>query len=450
MGFKSGFDTAHRRDCERELMAINFRDNITFLFNRGRGIRAVQIADVDVPALHTRVDDIKNQRLGFFWRFAVKRSQDFVEDDFLHLTESSSSEYPELDVPVFAGVFTYFGAIVTPMNEPEASVRVVAGFSSDFLAGNYRRRLEPLYINDVPHRLYIGRFYLTPVFESGQELKLELRLRLSRYGRYVITTPTAAVPAFPEGWTKSYSPVAGLGDFAGQDRFVHIALPHGAAPVPTYVSAAEDGASNIAGDLTLDGSLVFLDTTPYAVYSSDSALSAATYSGKDLVVLPERDGIFYHVAPTQLPNNPVGFTWYAGFYGFAAGSHPLDPIDSDFISDGIGVSQSTMDQITMPDSGHDASYGIDRTLFYVRFIAQPASAATIEGVTVPVPTITYTSLADIQTVASNTFMNRWITQPNTVEINGVTYNVYLNRVSTNQYTRGGRDAEQMLVFREMP
>ena len=108
-------------------MPITLRDYLTFPFADGRGIRASQIADVDVPVLSTTVDDLKSGRLGYDWRFAVKRSQDFVGDDFVHLLESVSSEFPDLNRPAFAGVNTYFGAVAIPLAAPEAAVERVAG-----------------------------------------------------------------------------------------------------------------------------------------------------------------------------------------------------------------------------------------------------------------------------------------------------------------------------------
>ena len=215
-------------------MPITLRDYLTFPFNAGKGIRATQIADVDVPALSTTVDDLKTGRLGYTWRYAIKRGQDFDSDAFVHLLEGASSGFPELVTPAFNDTDTYFGAVAIPLAEPEAAVLTDSGFAQDILNNyTYRRLEEPVYILDVPHRVWAGRFYLNPLLRTASAHSSSPR-RLACPGTRVTPSrrrPTV-VPAFGDIWSKSYSPVVPVGAYPGS-RFVHLLLPHGTAPAPT-------------------------------------------------------------------------------------------------------------------------------------------------------------------------------------------------------------------------
>ena len=400
------------------------------------------------------IDDLKSGRLGYTWRYAILfRSQDPNGSDFVHLLTSAASEFPELTTPEFSDENTYFGAVAIPLDEPEAFVNTGGGFAQNILNPFTHRRLpDPVYIDDGiavrPHRVWVGRFYLNPRFESGRELELAPRPRLSRYPRYVKATTTAAVPALDGSWQKSYSPVLPLGDWEGSSRYVHVALPHGTTPAPTIIARVADGAANVASQFAA-GPLRILSTAPYQVYSSNAALAEGVYSGQELVVLPERDDIAYYEAPTVLPNNAVGFTWYAGFYDWPRdmpASHPENPVTAALIAAGVGVSQSTTEQIVMPADSDGGAYAPDDSRYYVRFLVQPASAGAVEGIS-SVPAITYSPLADIEAGAATNWSTYWTAQPDDVEIGGVPHNVFLNRRSVNHWSSSPSSGERFLVFR---
>lgn len=427
-------------------MPINFRGRIKFLFNKGKGIDKSQVDGFG--ELETDVLDLKSGKLGYNWYYAVKNSQDFVASDFTHLLEGASSGFPELDVPAFTDANTYFGAMATPLDVPEAEV-ARGQFSGNLLEDtgySYRRLLVPQYIGGKPYRVYVGRRYLN-LFDSGAELRLTARIRLSAYNRFAISTPTSAMPtAISDAWARSTTPVIRLGDFGGSDRFLHIALPHGVGPAPTYAAVAVDGAVRIEDALTASNQLIFDGTVPYMVYTTNAALASSTYSGKDFIILPERDNIPYYVAPTTLANGDVSFTWYAGFYSFRAGSHPENPIDAAFINAGVGVSESMMDQIVLPSDADGGLYQPDADRHYVRFVAQPATAAAIEGLYL-IPLLTYFTQAEIEAAAATSFTTYWTEQTNTIEVAGQTYKAWLDRRSTSQWTPNGQSGERYHVFR---
>ena len=287
-------------------MPITLRDFLKFPFNGGKGVRASQIADVDVPALSGMVVDLQNEKLPYKWRFAINKTQNFVGADFRHLLLSTYSPYRELNLPTYTDS-DYFAGIAIPLDAPEGNI------STRY----YRRREAPLYItaddpNDppVPHRLWISNNYL-PTRSSGSQLTLVPQLRLSRYSRYIAVTETAAVPQDDDAWRLSHSPVLSVQDFDGGARHVHIALPHGGA-APTDIRIATENSPNIVAQFPAAALRQFAgESGPHQVYSS-AALPAATYSERDLIVLPERAGIPYYVAPTDFTPVDVGFNWRAG------------------------------------------------------------------------------------------------------------------------------------------
>ncbi len=430
-------------------MPITLRDFLNFPFNGGRGIRADQIADVDVPVLARNVDDIMSGRLGYTWRYAILfRSQSPSEADLVHQMHSASSEFPELTTPEFTQEDTYFGAVAIPLAAPEAYVNAERSLSANILdrGSRYRRLQDPVYVNGVPHRVYVSRYYLRPSWESGAQLTLVPRLRFSRYARYAISSVSSGHPAFSDSWTRSNSPVLTLDGFAGQARHVHIAIPHGTV-TPTRISLAAHGADNLAGAFTRAGSLLMIDGVPYAVYSSDNRLAAAAYSGRSIVVLPERADIPYYEAPTVLADAAVGFTWYAGFYDWpSSGRQPTNPVTAALINAGTGVSSSSTAQIVMPDDGDGDPYQPDANRHYVRFLAQPSTAAAIDGL-YSVPLITYDSLEAKQARATQWWTTSWNRQADDVVVNGVTYNVWLNRQTVSFWYSNPRSGERFHAFR---
>ena len=70
----------------------------------------------------------------------------------------------------------------------------------------------------------------------------------------------------------------------------------------------------------------------------------------------------------------------------------------------------------------------------MRFIAQPAAQDDVTGVIdIRLPYLTYNPLADIETSAEESFMRVWRRQMNTVDIGGITHDVWLNRISTTRH-----------------
>ena len=447
-------------------MAVTIRDFFTFPFNSGRGIRAAQVegvfpaAQLD-PSVVGAVDDLKEGRLGFTWRFGLGfRNQSFDDADFLSLVTGASSEYPELQTPEFAEEDTWFSKIATPLDAPEAEI-VFGGayFQNDILsvAGStsYRRFREPGYINGVPHRIYVSRLYARPWNYSDVELRLTPRLRQSRYPRYATLSAFGSPPGFSGDWSKSYSPVIPLGAFpGGANQYAHVLLPHGVAPEPTLIARAAAGSANIAAMFTRASSLEMVGNVPHAVYSSDAPLDAATYSGQDLVVLPERDGIRYYEPPTAFPNDDLGFTWYSGFYSRPSGGPGAllaRPILDDLVgnTDGnnlqIEVShvQGTTRQLVLPDNNDGGAFAPTGTgnRFAVRFLVVPANVVPTGLLTVPL--ITYEPLATFGEPFDHNWSRQWgpATDPNfpaptQITIGGVAHHVWIEsaggRLSTGE------------------
>lgn len=401
----------------------------------------------DIAALEQRIDDINNAKLPYTWWYALAATQAPTEGDFVGVSAvASSSRYVDLDAPTFT-TDDMFGVFAVPLDAPEAQI-VDAGLGlGDLLSPfSYRRLQAPLYISDIPYRAYVSRQHILAAADSGRRLRLVPQLRLSRYTRYAIATAGAAAPVFSAQWSMSDSPVVALGEWGGQDRYVHYLIPESIA-APTLVSRAVDGAANIASQFQ-DGALIQVGGESYRVRSTSAALQASDYSGQDLIILPERAGIEYYEAPTVLANMDLGYTWYAGFYSWArTAAHPDEPVADAFITAGAGVSQSTMDQIVMPTDMDGGVYAPDAANVYVRFVATPVGQDAIVGL-YSVPAITYRALADIQAGAANWWANSWTEQPNNpVSIGGVDCNVFLNRRSTSQWSPGGLSGERLHAFR---
>ena len=294
------------------------------------------VVDVDEDLL-ARIDAVLSGRLGYAWYYAINISQDFGEGDFLNLVHGRKSEFPEIETPAVLTYPTYFGAVAIPLNEPDAFVNQGSGFSAlELLDGPhiYRRIELPSFIDGLPHKVYVSRQYLT-TYDSERELTLVPRPRLSRYPRYAIGSAGAAVPAFGDAWAKSNGPVVAMEDFAGA-QFIHFLLPHTTeVPDPTYVAAAVEGAVNVVAQFT-EGGLVMVGTDVFRSWSSQVPLAEATYAGRGLIILPEREGISYYEAPTVVPDADVGFTWYMGFYTWARnGNHPATPVTAALVDAGV-------------------------------------------------------------------------------------------------------------------
>ena len=442
-------------------MSIVFRDRPEFPFNGGRGIRVNQldglIPEAMIADLPGKVDDIRTGRLGYHWRVGLGPTPDHAEGDFLNILTGASSEYHDLTTPEFAAL-NWFAKIATPLSEPESRALIPPFYSTDLLRPPglwFRRHPEPGWINGVPHRVYVSRAYATTRTYSAKEFRLEPQLRLSRYGRRVITTNTAAYPDASAGWSKSYSPVVALGDFAaGANQHVHLALPHGTTPAPTRITLAAAGAPNIVGSFALASGLLMFDGVPYAVYSSTNPFLAATYSGQSLIVLPERDGIDYFEAPTVFPNEDLGFTWYAGVFSRPSYGPSLfigRPIVDELAGNADGVNEivvaannSTTRQIVLPvdaDGGVYSPQGQYNNRVG-RFFAVPANVVPLGLSTLPSDP-SYGALADY----SQPLADGWARQRGglatdpllrvPISIGGEEYHVFLE-TGSNITVYGGR------------
>ena len=87
---------------------------------------------IRVEAVEEGVDHLLAGRLGYVWRYAIGKTQNFVGTDFRHLLLSTHSPYPQLDLPEFSDS-DYFGAIAVPLDAPEGN----------FSTRTYRRRGGP-------------------------------------------------------------------------------------------------------------------------------------------------------------------------------------------------------------------------------------------------------------------------------------------------------------------
>ena len=432
-------------------MAITLRDFINFPFNNGKGIKAIQVADVDLPKIDKNVEALMTGRLGYVWKFAIDTTQNFTEDSFIHLLTSASSEFPELISPTFTELDTYFYGIATPLNVSEASIIRSGGYSQNlFDAGVSRRIPIPLYINNIPHRVYISNYHANPLYQSAIEYILHPRLRLSGYKRYVITTDLADFPTDSDEWSYSNTSVALLNNFNNVNKYCHIALPRGVAPEPNFISVSNPNAVNIANLFTINssGTLLMVNNVPYDVYSSNVKLAYNIYSAKDLIILPERSNIQYYREPTTLTNNDIGFTYYAGFYNWTMGeAHPLEPVTEALINAGVGVSESTTEEIVMPMDSDEAIYSPNNDNYYVRYILLPSAQDTITGI-YQTPPITYQTLAEIMTWATNWWTEIWSAQPNNpISIGGVNYDVFLNRQSISLWGSSPISGQRLHIFR---
>ena len=109
------------------------------------------------------------------------------------------------------------------------------------------------------------------------------------------------------------------------------------------------------------------------------------------------------------------------------------------------MASSTSEQIVTPDDGDGGFYVPDPSQYYVRFLAQPAAADDVTGLYGLRP-VTYDALDVIEASAAASWSGGWTRQQGTIEVGGVTLDVWLNRASQNQWTnpRGG---ERLWVVR---
>ena len=428
-------------------MPITLRDFLSFPFNGGRGIRASQIADVDVPALHRSVSDVIAGRLGYRWYAAIRRvDHGFTGDDFVQLVNGARSDFPELTFPEFAAAETFLGALATPLNAPEALVEHALGrflvyeLTADSGLRRWWRVRSPVYILGDPYRFYVSPYFLSgPSQFSGATFKLTPRPALSSYDRYAVATDSAVFPDFGDSWSHSSSPVMRVDSFSGS-RYVHLLLPHGTAPAPTSVTWAEDGAANIP--VTRLSGLAMIDGVVFARYTADAQVSQPANVGR-LVVLPERDGIGYWEQPFVFPSDDVGFTWHGGFFRIPTGFAPSNPVDALALADGDTVA-STTHTITLPSDADGGDYNPD-TGTYVAWVAQPQSAADVNGIHSAGP-FSYGTLADFQTRAATELAGKWQRQPEAAEWNGAMYDVWLNNRPGGILTRG-QSGQRLYVTR---
>ena len=442
-------------------MPITFRDFLTFPFNEGRGIRASQLeGKIDKNQIDSEfiksVDNLLSGKLGFEWYLAIKNSQAFVPIDFIDESRINvKSEYPDMNLPIIPNDDYYFAAVAIPYTAREAALDYggrVFGLNQLFDSGSiYRRQEIPIYLPNfngtIPHRLFISRFGISPsTFLAASEWILSIRHRVSDYNRYWILSSDAQPDVSTyQNWNKSYTPLIELGDFEGGDKYLHLAVRQDIPP--TSISIAAYGIANIFNSFRASGQFDDSDID-YQVYSSINRLDAATYSEKDLLILPERLDLAYYEAPTVLPDEALASNWYAGFYSWAKGDQqPENPVDAALINAGVGITESNSQQITMPDEGDAGGiYSPDDGENYVRFFVQPASFGAIAGI-FSIPIITYASLSEIMTAAQLSWETHYTQQVNDVIINGVTHNVYLNRKNLDQWTSNAKGGETFLTFR---
>lgn len=422
-------------------MAITLRDFLAFPFNGGRGIRASQIADVDLPALDSSVDAIKTGALGFEWYFAIKQTQDFRGGDFRPVVgRAVASSFPELEIPTISADSTWFGAIAWPIDTALAHVNKGDFFSSDQIDRVYRRQLEPVWIPGSdsvlrPCRVWKGRHWLS-TRDGGDELTFVPRPRYANYYRFADASVVAATsPNDP--FTKSRTPQVALRDFGGLDRYLKVAVPE-EQPDPTWISLATSGSANILGSFAKLGPIV-IDTVACNLWVSDAPVDAATYSEGSLIILPERASVNYFEPPLVLDQADIGFTWYAGFYGYQITPfvHPANPVDAAVIQNVDHVVNGSTPQLTLPGGPFLNREYIPvpgANTRYVRFIAQPAAQHDVRGISdIRLPFLSYQSAVDFESGAVTSFTNNWRLQANEVDVGGTVYKVWLNRKSQNQH-----------------
>ena len=418
-------------------MPITLRDYLTFPFNGGKGVRASQIADVDVPGLDGNVADLMAGRLGYRWYAAIRRADhNFSGDDFQQLIEGASSDLRELTFPEFGADFTFLGAVATPLSAPEAQILyersrfVVYDLTADSGVRRWLRVRAPVYILGDPYRFYVsGTFLSASSGFSGAAINLTQRPVLSSYPRYAISTDSADFPDFDASWASSPSPVITVNDYSGA-RYLHLLLPHGTAPDPTMVSWAEDGAANIP--VTSSGLLTPIRGTVHSRHTSEAPVAQPAGINR-LVVLPERTGIGYWNPPLVFSDADLGFTYYGGFFTWPSGFAPTNPVDATVLA-ASETAASTTETITLPSDTDGGNYdpGVGT---YVAFVAQPQSAGDITGIYSLTP-FTSVDLATVQTLAAAELAADWQSQPMAVDWNGVMYDVWLNNRPGGILTRG--------------
>ena len=406
------------------------------------------------PAVIKDIDDLKTGRLGFSWYYAIKNSQTFGPIDFIDETRPNAvSEFPELQTPVLPDDgMNYFEGIAIPYTAREVIINEEQVFGSgnqlDDDGYQFRRQENPSYINDIPHRVFASRFWRHRRFSSAsRELVLKIRQRVSDYTRFVLVDNNSIVGTpLGDAWESSIVPVVNIGDFQGSDKYVHFAVP--IANAPDMVHLSSPATPNIFSLFRISGGETY-NGVAYRYYSSNNRLDAATYSNEQLLILPERPNLLYHVDPLVLPDAAVGGTYYAGFFSWPKTTVPMpeNPVTPAFIAAGVGVVSSTTQQVVMPTDSDGGRYDPDSDNHYARFVAQPVTMDGIDGIYNVSGIPLYNALSEIEALAQTSWDSYWTVQPNTIMLSGIEHNVYLNRVSVNQWSSGGRSGERFLIFR---
>ena len=262
------------------------------------------------------VEDLMFGRLGFKWYFAYKQgSQAFAAADFdERLSTVWASEFPETAVENPPGA-DYFSAFALPLDAP-----VLTG---GFTQGNtFMRRAGYVVLGGDPFVVYVSRYYV----DFGRTRhQVAHRFGFSDYQRAATISDAATYvgKAPDDPVNTSNHAVVRVPDFEGS-RYLHFALANDRrdpAVDLTHISLAAAGAPNLLPDFTR----TVVGATGAIAYSSDSPVDAATYSGQDMVLLPDQRDITYYEPPTDLSPVDVGFTWYMGYapYLLAAQARPF-------------------------------------------------------------------------------------------------------------------------------
>ena len=434
--------------------------------NAGLGVLERSIGSVwgQADEVTRKVDDILAGKLGYTWYFAIKETQDFTGDDFVHELGgriiTSNSEFPDLVTPEFDEVNTFFGAIAIPLDihDGEISTGAILHDQGYIYNLSYRRLMEPVFIHDRPYKVYVGLFMLNPEFYSLAARRWESRPVVYPWlPMYAIATETPQAPDFSDDWIRSNTPILNLPDFGGVDRYVHILRR--ANPDPNIIMLNESGSMNIVNSFERGFTPIMANGLALYPFTSNVALSHGDYSSQELIVLPNRSDISYFSPPTVFADEDIGFTWYAGFYSRpAGGSAPIldRPIIDELQSNsGVGTnigdvdySMSTRRQLVLPDNNDGGRYqpsGNNR--YAVRFIAIPVGVAQPSGLLEMLRT-DYRTEESIVEASETEWVDNWRHQrgtpgsvgPTPIMINGVEYYVYHNRAGSrlifNQY--GGR------------
>ena len=288
-------------------MSIERVTYFDFLFNGGKGIRADQIANVDVPELQVRLDALASGQPGYTWYAGISLDQDFNTVDFLG---GSPSDFFQLEFPAVED-YSHFGGILIPYEAPESAV-TRSRSTTNVLGGDFRQILEPFFLDGDPYRLYISALLLRASLYSGELLDLNPTPRASAFDRYFILTELALPPAFDDNWTETKSVLFNLGDFEGSDKYLHYALPADQGLTPTLAQRAVSGApdfANLFRHSRRDRNSLFV---LYNMYSTTQKLTAADYSEEQVIILPERREMTYLPSVVPLPNANLGFTVFYG------------------------------------------------------------------------------------------------------------------------------------------